>query len=67
MEYSVTVWRTPIRESKKVLFRLTYRKEWMSERNLWRHTLVRQQRQNESIPVQARLLKPLTQKVAKGD
>jgi hypothetical protein len=51
MEYSVTVWRTPVRESKEVLFRLTYRKEWMSERNLWRHTLVRQQSESEYLLV----------------
>jgi len=47
MEYSVKVWRTPVRESKEVLYRLTYRKEWMSERSLWRHMLVKQHRENE--------------------
>ena len=44
MEYSVTVWRTPVRESKEVLYRLTYRREWMPERNCWRDMLVGQQR-----------------------
>jgi hypothetical protein len=46
MEYSVKVWRTPVRESKEVLYHLTYRKEWMPERNLWREMLVRQEREN---------------------
>jgi len=34
MEYSVTVQRTRIKESKPVLFRLTYRREWVEERHL---------------------------------
>ena len=34
MEFVVIVWRTPVRESKEVLHRLTYRREWMPERNL---------------------------------
>ena len=46
MEYSVTVWRTPIRESKEVLYLLTYRREWIQDQNCWRGTLVRQQREN---------------------
>lgn len=44
MEYSVTVLRTPVRESKEVLYRLTYRREWVPERNFWRDTLVGQER-----------------------
>ena len=44
MEYSVTVWRTPVRESKEVLYSLTYRREWAPELNCWRDTLVGQQR-----------------------
>ena len=40
MEYSVTVWRTPVREWKEVLYRLSYRREWMPERNCWRDVLV---------------------------
>ena len=46
MEYSVTVWRTPIRESKETLFRLTFRREWIQERNCWRDMLVAQQRES---------------------
>lgn len=42
MEYSVTVWRTPVRESKEVLYRLTYRREWVAERGFWRDTLAYQ-------------------------
>ena len=44
MEYSVTVWRTPVREWKEVLYRLTYRREWIPERNCWRDVLLRCQR-----------------------
>jgi hypothetical protein len=44
MEYSVQVWRTPIREWKEVLFRLTYRREWIPELNCWRDVVVRQER-----------------------
>jgi hypothetical protein len=44
MEYSVTVWRTPVREWKEVLYRLTYRREWIPERNCWRDVLVKDQR-----------------------
>jgi len=43
MEYSVTVWRTPVRESKEVLHYLTFRREWIQELNCWRDTLVSQQ------------------------
>ncbi len=43
MEYSVTVWRTPIGEWKEVLYRLTYRREWLPERNCWRDVVVRQE------------------------
>lgn len=46
MEYSVTVWRTPVRESVEVLYDLTYLREWMPEQNCWRDMLVRQERQN---------------------
>ena len=44
-EYSVSVWRTPILEWKEVLYHLTYRREWMPERNSWLDTLVTQQRE----------------------
>ena len=44
MEYSVTVWRTPIGEWKEVLYTLTYRREWVPERDCWRDVVVRQQR-----------------------
>ena len=44
MEYSVTILRTPVRESKEVLYCLTYRREWVPERNCWRDMLVGQQR-----------------------
>jgi len=44
MEYSVTVWCTPVRECKEVLYRLTYRREWMPERNCWRDVVVKQER-----------------------
>ena len=47
VEYSITVWRTPIGEWKEVLYRLTYRREWMPERNCWRDTVVRQERCRE--------------------
>ena len=43
MEYSITVWRTPVRESKQVLYHLTFRREWVQELNCWRDTLVSQQ------------------------
>jgi len=43
MEYSVTVWRTPVRESKEVLHYLTFRRDWIQELNCWRDTLVSQQ------------------------
>ena len=36
MEYSVTVWRTPIGEREEVLYRSTYPREWLPERNCWR-------------------------------
>src|SRR5579864_3172168 len=42
VEYSITVWRTPIGEFKEVLYCLTYRREWMPERNCWREIVVRQ-------------------------
>ena len=32
MEYSVTVWRAPVREGKEVLCQLTFRREWIVER-----------------------------------
>jgi len=44
VEYSVMVWRTPIGEWKEVLFLLTYRREWIPERNCWRDIVVRQER-----------------------
>jgi len=44
IEYSVTVWRTPIGEWKEVLYRLTYRREWLPERSCWRDVVVRQER-----------------------
>jgi hypothetical protein len=44
MEYVVSVWRTPVRESKEVLYHLTYRREWIPEQNCWRDILVSQQR-----------------------
>jgi hypothetical protein len=47
MEYSITVWRTPIGEWQEVLYRLTYRREWMPERNSWREVVVRQERCEE--------------------
>jgi hypothetical protein len=47
MEYSITVWRTPIREYKEVLYRLTYHREWMPERSCWREFVVRQERCEE--------------------
>jgi len=43
-EYSVTVWRTAIREWSETLFRLTFRREWVAERNCWRDVLVKQER-----------------------
>jgi len=46
MEYSVTVWRTPVRESKEAFYHLTYRREWIQEQNCWRDTLVREQRED---------------------
>ncbi len=48
MEYSVTVWRTPIGEGKEVLYRLTYWSEWLPERNCWRDVVVRQERCQEN-------------------
>ena len=48
MEYSVTVWRTPIGEWKEVLYRLTYWSEWLPERNCWRDVVVRQERCQEN-------------------
>jgi hypothetical protein len=44
MEYSVTVWRTPVGEWNEVLYTLTYRREWVPERDCWRDVVVRQQR-----------------------
>jgi hypothetical protein len=44
MEYSITVWRTPIGESKEVLYCLTFRREWVPELNCWRDVVVRQQK-----------------------
>ena len=44
VEYSVMVWRTPIGEWKEILYLLTYRREWMPERNCWRDIVVRQER-----------------------
>ena len=44
VEYSVRVWRTPIGEWEKVLHLLTYRREWMPERNCWRDIVVKQER-----------------------
>ena len=44
MEYSVTVWRRPVREGKEVLYQLTFRREWIVELNHWRDVLVRQER-----------------------
>lgn len=40
MEYSVTVLRTPVRESKEVLWCLTYRREWVPEQKCCRDMLV---------------------------
>jgi hypothetical protein len=44
MEYSVTVWRTPIGEWKETLFRLTFRREWVEELGCWRDVVVGQER-----------------------
>jgi hypothetical protein len=44
VEYLVKVWRTPIRGCKEVLYRLTFRRDWLPERNCWRDMLVRQER-----------------------
>ncbi len=48
MEYSVTVWRTPVREWEEVLYHLTYRRAWIEELNCWRDFLVRQQRVSDN-------------------
>ena len=40
MEYSVTILRTPVRESKEVLYCLTYRREWVPGEKCWRDMLV---------------------------
>jgi hypothetical protein len=47
VEYSVMAKRTPIGEWKEVLYRLTYRTEWMAERNCWRDIVVKQERCEE--------------------
>jgi len=44
MEYSIAVWRTPVREWNAVLFQLTYRREWLPERNCWRDVLIKQEK-----------------------
>jgi len=44
MEYWVEAWHTPIGEWREVLFRLTYRREWLPERNCWRDVVVKQER-----------------------
>lgn len=44
MEYSITVWRTPVREWMEVLYRLTYRREWVAERSCWRDVLVKEEK-----------------------
>jgi len=44
LEYSITVWRTPIGESKEVLYCLTFRREWIPELNCWRDVVVKQQK-----------------------
>lgn len=48
MEYSKTAWCTPIGERQEVLYRLSYRREWVPERNCWRDVVVRQERCEES-------------------
>lgn len=47
VEYSVMGWRTPIGEWKEVLYFLTFRREWMPERNCWREVVVKQERCKE--------------------
>lgn len=47
VEYSIVVWRTPIGEWKEALYLLTFRREWMPERNCWREIVVRQERCKE--------------------
>jgi hypothetical protein len=42
--YSIEVMRSPVREFGQAFFRLKYRREWITERELWRDTLVSQER-----------------------
>jgi hypothetical protein len=46
--YSIEVMCSPVREVGQVFFRLTYRREWIMERELWRDTLVGQERIGEA-------------------
>ena len=47
--YSVERQCSPIRsDGSPVWFRLTYRREWMAERELWRDTVVNQERINKA-------------------
>lgn len=48
MEYSVTVWRTPVREWKEVLYNLTYLRAWIEEMKCWRDVLVWQERVSDN-------------------
>lgn len=51
MEYSVTVWRTPIREGNETLFRLPFRREWVPERNCRRDVVIKQERWEAELEV----------------
>lgn len=44
MQYTIQEWCTPIGELRSSLFELTYRREWVLERNCWRDLLVGQRR-----------------------
>ena len=44
MQYTIQMWCTPIGEFRSSLFELTYRREWVLERNCWRDVLVGQRR-----------------------
>jgi len=43
MEYSIGVWRPPIKEWKAVLNVLTYHRKWLPGHNCWRDVLLKQQ------------------------
>jgi len=59
-EYSITGWRTPVGEWMEVLYRLTFRREWIPEIGRWRDVVVKQEKITLALDAEGKLLSKIT-------